>query len=101
MADTATDHRGLMSTCLPLLLALAGCKAASGAMGPPPGNQPPQVRITQPSAGTSISAGDTLVLAGTASDPEDGTLTGASLAWSSSRDGALGSGDSLVVSTLT
>jgi len=101
MADSPTDRRGPMIACLPLLLAAIGCSSASTTMGPPPGNQPPQVQIAKPVAGASISVGDTLIFVGSATDPEEGSLTGISLAWSSSRDGGLGSGDSVLATTLT
>ncbi len=101
MADPATDLRGVLLACLPVFIALGGCSSASAPMGPPPGNQAPSVQITAPSSGASIAVGDTLLLIGSASDPEDGALAGASLTWSSSRDGALGSGDTLRVTTLS
>jgi PKD repeat protein len=66
-----------------------------------PGNQPPSVTITQPTPGQTVFQGTAVTLAATATDPEDGALTGAALAWSSSRDGALGTGSPLSVATLT
>ncbi len=57
-----------------------------------PQNQAPTVTITAPAANTSIAAGTTIAFTGTATDPEDGALSGASVRWSSSRDGALGTG---------
>jgi hypothetical protein len=50
--------------------------------------------ITSPVAGTVFPSGAELALAGTASDLEQGSLA-AGLVWTSSRDGALGSGASL------
>jgi glucose/arabinose dehydrogenase len=44
-------------------------------------NQPPSTTITAPLAGTSYAAGDTIAFAGSASDPEDGTLSGARFSW--------------------
>lgn len=66
-----------------------------------PGNQPPTVSITQPAPAQTVFQGTAVTLAATASDAEDGPLSGAALAWSSSRDGALGTGSPLSVSTLT
>lgn len=66
-----------------------------------PGNQAPTAAVDEPAANASFEAGDVVHLAGHASDPEDGALRGAALAWSSSRDGALGTGASLDVTTLT
>ena len=58
-----------------------------------PVNQPPTVFITSPADGASFDSGDTILFEGTASDPEDGDLTG-SLAWTSSIDGPIGAGGS-------
>ncbi len=66
-----------------------------------PPNQPPVVTITAPSAGAIVAQGAPLTLTGSANDPEDGVLTGASLAWSSSRDGALGTGTSITTASLS
>ncbi|MEM7582074.1 MAG: hypothetical protein AAF560_01725 [Acidobacteriota bacterium] len=57
------------------------------------GNNPPTVNITAPTNGASFSQGATIGFTGTATDSEDGNLT-ASLAWSSNRDGSIGSGGS-------
>ncbi|MDX1744472.1 MAG: Ig-like domain-containing protein, partial [Halobacteriales archaeon] len=54
-------------------------------------NAAPSVSITAPSDGATLDAGSTTTFSGTASDPEDGDLT-ASIAWSSSLDGTLGTG---------
>jgi hypothetical protein len=56
-------------------------------------NQPPTVNVSQPSDGSSFDEGSTVAFSGTASDDEDGNLTG-SLAWTSSLDGPIGSGGS-------
>jgi hypothetical protein len=66
-----------------------------------PGNQPPQVTITSPAPGTSVVVGTPVDLAGSATDPEDGTLTGAALVWTSSLDGALGTGAAVTAGSLT
>src|SRR5207237_3995456 len=60
----------------------------------------PVVAIGAPADGTRVQLGDPVTLSATATDPEDGTLTPA-LRWTSSRDGNLGTGGSLTVSTLT
>ena len=64
-----------------------------------PAMGPPVVGISAPSNGTSIAFGAPLVLAGTATDPEEGDLS-SKIAWSSDRDGALGTGATLTVSSL-
>jgi hypothetical protein len=56
----------------------------------------PVLAITSPPDGASIGGGTPIVLSGTAYDREDGPLDGA-LAWSSDRDGALGTGPALTV----
>ncbi len=58
-----------------------------------PGNNPPTVNITSPTNGANFSEGSTISFSGSATDTEDGNLT-ASLTWTSSRDGNLGSGGS-------
>jgi hypothetical protein len=66
-----------------------------------PQNQAPTVSITAPTPGLSVAAGTMVTFAGTATDPEDGALSGASVRWSSSRDGALGTGTSLTTGSLS
>jgi len=63
-------------------------------------NNAPTVTIAAPSNGSSSTETDPVAFAATASDTEDGSLT-ASIAWSSSLDGALGSGGSLNLTTLS
>ena len=63
-------------------------------------NRPPSVQVLSPMNGATFVFGTATSLSGTATDPEDGALTGASLAWTSSRDGALGTG-AMVSATLT
>lgn len=62
-------------------------------------NDSPAVTIQEPTA-KKLGVGKLLALRGSATDPEDGVLTGESLSWSSSLDGALGTGASLEVSHL-
>ncbi|MHC4233895.1 MAG: PKD domain-containing protein [Planctomycetota bacterium] len=64
------------------------------------GNALPRVTITAPADGSSYTEGDPITFSGTASDPEDGDLT-ASLTWTSSKDGTIGSGGSFTTSTLS
>ena len=61
---------------------------------------PPTVSITAPANGSSSEVGQSVTFSGTASDPEDGNLS-ASLSWSSSIDGSLGSGASVSTSALS
>ncbi|AHG92116.1 hypothetical protein J421_4649 (plasmid) [Gemmatirosa kalamazoonensis] len=66
-----------------------------GAYTPDGGNSSPTAAITSPASGTIVRAGSAVTITGTGTDAEDGTLTGASLAWTSSIDGALGTGTSI------
>jgi hypothetical protein len=63
-------------------------------------NAGPTITIAAPADGTLSAPGDALVLSGAAEDPEDGDL-GATIAWTSSLDGFLGTGSPLAVSTLS
>jgi hypothetical protein len=63
-------------------------------------NDPPTAAITAPASGSTFGSGVPVTFSGTAADLEDGDLT-ASLSWTSSRDGAIGSGGSFATSTLS
>ncbi len=64
-------------------------------------NARPTVSITTPADGADFTQGDPVSFTATATDPEDGALTGASLTWASNLDGVFGSGEALVFSSLT
>lgn len=64
-----------------------------------PRNARPAVTITAPGDGTLVTLGTEVTFAGSASDAEDGDLSG-SIAWASSVDGALGTGATLSTSAL-
>ncbi|KPK87371.1 hypothetical protein AMJ80_12180 [bacterium SM23_31] len=65
------------------------------------GNVQPVAEILSPPDNSIFFAGDTLKFKGTASDFEDGVLTGSSLIWLSNRDGLLGAGDSLTTTSIS
>ena len=67
--------------------------AAVGDVPPPPPDLAPTVSITSPANNSTFNSGAIINFAGTASDPEDGTIS-ASLIWTSSRDGQIGTGAS-------
>jgi hypothetical protein len=64
------------------------------------GNQPPTASITSPANGSSATQGDSVTFTGSAVDTEDGNVT-TSLSWTSNLDGAIGSGASFSISTLS
>ena len=66
-----------------------------------PVNQLPSVNISSPAGGTSVVQGTSLNFVGSASDPEDGVLSGASLVWTSSLGGSIGTGTSFTSNSLT
>jgi glucose/arabinose dehydrogenase len=88
---TASDSKGLANSA----------SASVTVMPFVPGNQPPQVTITSPAPGSSVVVGTLVDLAGSATDPEDGPLTGAALVWTSSLDGALGTGTAVTTDVLS
>ncbi len=63
-------------------------------------NTPPVVSISSPPPGTTVTEGETVSLVATATDAEDGDLS-PQIDWTSDIDGALGSGGSIAVSTLS
>lgn len=67
----------------------------------PDGNATPYAVIASPSDASTVIQGNNVTFSGTGVDCEDGTLTGSNLTWTSSIDGALGTGTALSVSTLS
>ena len=65
----------------------------------PPANQPPSVEITLPMDGATFTAGQSITFTGSATDPEDGNLTG-NLIWTSDLSGQIGAGGSFSLTTL-
>ena len=65
-----------------------------------PSNTAPSVSISAPANGSSSTQGQAVTFTGTATDAEDGSLTG-SLSWSSNLDGNLSSGGSFSTSSLS
>ncbi len=71
-----------------------------GGGGEPPANTAPSVSIAAPSGGSSFVQGTSVTFWATASDSEDGNL-GASVVWTSSRDGQFGTGATFSTSSLS
>ncbi len=65
-----------------------------------PVNSPPTVSIAAPSSGSVSTQGDSVSFSASASDAEDGSLS-ASIVWTSSLDGVIGSGASFSTSSLS
>lgn len=61
----------------------------------------PTAAISSPPTGSVFNDGDTIIFTGSATDTEDGTLSGTSLSWSSNKDGIFGTGGSLSTKTLS
>ncbi|NOT29202.1 MAG: DUF1080 domain-containing protein [Planctomycetes bacterium] len=61
---------------------------------------PPTLTIQSPLEGSQFALGQAVSLEASASDPQEGDLSSA-ITWASDRDGALGSGSSLTLATLT
>ena len=85
---------------IPLVTATLCCGGDSGAVTPP-ANLSPEATIARPPFGSIYPESTEVTFVGSSTDPEDGELAGASLAWSSSIDGPLGTGDSLTVPRLS
>ena len=81
---TAVDGKGLSATDQVSVTVVAGAGF-------------PTPVITMPLSGVLVFPGLPITLQGTAIDPENGTLNGASLEWSSNVDGVLGTGNSIQV----
>ena len=71
-----------------------------GAIGVPRDLRP-TATISAPADGSSFAAGTSVTVTGTGTDPEDGALSGGSLAWTSDRDHELGTGESMATSGLS
>jgi hypothetical protein len=73
---------------------------SAAANAPPPFNQSPVAHITAPTNNAAFAQGSAVSFAGTGTDPEDGTLTGASLVWTDNVAGQIGTGTSFSLSSL-
>jgi hypothetical protein len=93
----ATMYASMPSTCDLTQLTLESDDISGiEALYPPTSttkNTAPSVSISSPGNGSSFASGATVSFAGSASDSRDGNLT-SSIAWTSSIDGAIGSGGS-------
>ncbi len=85
---TARDSRGLVSTAVRTIAVTA------------PVNQAPTATITSPATGSVVARGATVTFTGAGADAEDGVVGGASLVWTSSIDGTIGSGATVSTAAL-
>ncbi len=86
---TATDNRGLAdSTSISITVN-------------PATNTLPTATITSPATGRTFNDGDYIEFTGTGFDTEDQWLSGISLVWYSSKDGQLGTGNSVITNSLS
>jgi len=66
-----------------------------------PANSPPTASISSPADNGSAVMGSNVSFAGSATDPEDGALSGTSLVWTSDLDGQINTGSFFSTTTLS
>ena len=81
---------------LALLALLPACGDISGTM-----SSVPLVTIEEPANDTFVRNGESVTFKGSAEDPEDGSLTGDALTWTSDVEGTLGTGVEVTVAELS
>jgi subtilisin family serine protease len=102
---TYQQVRSQILTTVRPVASMAGITVTGGvldlaaAIGAPSGNTAPSVSISSPSNGASFTQGSSITFTGSASDTQDGNL-GASLVWTSSLQGQIGTGTSFARSDL-
>ncbi len=79
---------------------LSGQAVVTVTISAAPSNTAPTLTITSPANGNSFEAGTAVTFSGAANDLEDGDLS-ASISWTSDQNGALGTGASLSIATLS
>jgi YVTN family beta-propeller protein len=96
------DLPGCSNNCLVRVLASDGVNTGVGVSDPfSVPTKGPTAEVVFPEDDSLFEQGDLVWLQGSASDPDDGYLEGAALSWQSSRDGFLGNGDSLPLTSLS
>jgi photosystem II stability/assembly factor-like uncharacterized protein len=75
-------------------LSMLGSCGKDDSISNPPTDTAPTCNITSPADSTTFVEGQTINFSATATDPEDGSLTGGSLVWTSDQDGQIGTGNS-------
>lgn len=85
-----------------ILRATAGAASAEARVSFSVRNSPPTVSISQPTSGAAVCFGESVTMRGSAFDPNQPTgLPDSAFAWSSSRDGSLGTGPALTRDNLS
>ena len=97
-----TGRKTLLTASMAAWVLVAACGSSDGGpTNPNTGPGSPTATITAPVTGSTYTAGQRISFAGSATDAEDGALSGAALAWSSNRDGQIGSGAAVDYNGLT
>lgn len=97
-----TGRKTLLTASAVAWVLAAACGSSDGdPTGPNTGPGSPTATITAPGTGSTYTAGQRISFAGSATDAEDGALSGTSLVWSSNRDGQIGSGAAVEYNGLT
>jgi len=92
-AACSTTQRSIEADDIAGIQALYGRSSSSSPPPTSPSNSAPTVSISSPGNNASFAQGTSITFAGSASDTQDGSLTGA-LRWTSNIDGAIGNGGS-------
>ena len=91
--------RSIQSLVVVVLIVIGAACGGDGITIAP--NRSPVPTITSPIDGSIVNGGASVDFTGSATDSEDGALTGGSLVWTSDLDGALGTGDTFSRSDLS
>ena len=97
MYESRSVNRVLFYLLLSFILVFIGCTQPTNKTTV---NQPPVVNIISPSSGARFNINQPINFSCLAFDPEDGTLSGSSIIWSSSISGVIGTGNSLSLNSL-
>lgn len=94
--------RSVAAGAVALVLVIGGCGGSEDcSVTDSCPNQAPSATITSPTDGASVDEFTAVSFQGSATDPEDGALTGSALVWTSSLDGAIGTGTSFARNDLS
>lgn len=101
LADLLSRGRAALAGLL-LAVVWTGCGGGGGGGGGTgPSNTPPTASIDSPVDEANVDEGVTIDFQGSASDSEDGSLSGSALVWESDLDGQIGTGATVSTSGLS